>query len=250
MPVRLTIRLKKDPAERMNYSCSSLFQGAMMEQIDPVYGQVLHEQGLKPYTMNLQFSENEIFWNVIALSETAEVNIIDVLLKDNFQEVLIKKKNLVFPIIDKKVYRNSYSELFEQNYLKNRSRYIKIRFMTPTAFKSNKQYQNYPTPKWIFQSLMLRYDAYADDSVIYSEELLDHYSTHIQTAAYNLRSVSFALEGIWIPAFLGEVTYKINGNQSAVNLAYVLLRFGEYAGVGIKTALGMGRIDVSEGKNG
>lgn len=250
MPAKLTLTLKQDSPERLNYSSSSLFQGVIMERIDPEYGCILHEQGLKPYSMNLQFTTEGILWDIIALSDTADSNIITPLLKDDFQKVLLKKKNLVLHVMDKRVARHSYDELFEQNYFGERERYIKIRFMTPTAFKSDKKYQNYPTPRWIFQSLMLRYDAYAENSTVYSDELLDHYSNHVQMVSYHLRSISFALEGIWIPAFLGEVIYKISGNQSAVNLAYVLLRFGEYAGVGIKTALGMGKIEVLEGKHG
>ena len=56
------------------------------------------------------------------------------------------------------------------------------------------------------------------------------------------------MEGIRIPAFLGTVTLKIDGPQQMVNLIHLLLRFGEFSGVGIKCAMGMGAIELLEKK--
>lgn len=67
---------------------------------------------------------------------------------------------------------------------------------------------------------------------------------------YNLRSVSFSLEGVKIPAFMGDITIKMNGTQTMANFARMLFLFGTYAGVGIKTSLGMGSIQLIQRKGG
>ena len=46
---------------------------------------------------------------------------------------------------------------------------------------------------------------------------------------------------------------KINGTNQIVSLLHMLLAFGEYSGIGIKCALGMGAVAIEErstGKNG
>ena len=63
-----------------------------------------------------------------------------------------------------------------------------------------------------------------------------------QIVRYDLKSVSFSLEGVRIPAFVGKITIKINGTKTMADFANMLVEFGTYSGVGIKTALGMGCI--------
>ena len=48
--------------------------------------------------------------------------------------------------------------------------------------------------------------------------------------------------------FVGEICLKIKGPSLMVNLVNVLLQFGEYAGTGIKTAIGMGAFRIVEDK--
>ena len=50
----------------------------------------------------------------------------------------------------------------------------KIRFITPCSFKSNNQYQNMPSIRWITQSLMHKFDAYAKITKTYDAQALEH----------------------------------------------------------------------------
>ena len=45
-----------------------------------------------------------------------------------------------------------------------------------------------------------------------------------------------------IPAFVGSVVLKCHGPQPMIGLVRMLLKFGEYAGIGIKTSMGMGGV--------
>ena len=92
---------------------------------------------------------------------------------------------------------------------------------------------------------MNKYDASAESNVMMDEEVLDQLSTDTIMIGYRLQSVSFQLEGVRIPSFIGEVRWKIRGPQTMVNYANMLLKFGTYSGVGIKTSLGMGAIEIN-----
>ena len=61
---------------------------------------------------------------------------------------------------------------------------------------------------------------------------------------YNLRSTKYLLGDVKIPSFFGEIECYINAPQHIVNMVHMLAEFAEYSGVGIKTTLGMGGIDV------
>jgi CRISPR-associated endoribonuclease Cas6 len=118
--------------------------------------------------------------------------------------------------------------------------------VTPTSFKSGGEYLIYPTVRLLFQSLIKKYDAVSEATEIYTPEVLRDLEENIAVIGYRLRSTFFGVEGVKVPAFVGELTIKIGGPQQLVNLAYMLLRFGTFSGAGIKTAMGMGGLELVE----
>ena len=132
----------------------------------------------------------------------------------------------------------------ESTYFGECSRYLTLSFDTPTAFKKQGRYQFYPTVFHIFQSLIMKYDAVVNDNRIYSEEIMDQIEEFVEVKNYSLNSTAFSLEGTKIPSFRGTLQLKIKGPQMFCNLIHLLAKFGEYSGVGIKTAMGMGAMHI------
>ncbi len=93
---------------------------------------------------------------------------------------------------------------------------------------------------------MNKYSASSTDMEMYDAETLEQLVSNSEITQYKLRSVQFPLEGIKIPSFKGELTIKINGTITMAKYARLLARFGEYSGVGIKTAIGMGGLRLKE----
>ena len=89
---------------------------------------------------------------------------------------------------------------------------------------------------------MNKFDSFAGNMSIKDEEVLNHLVRHTKLISYKLRSTFFHLEGIKIPSFTGEISIRINGPETLANLANLLIYFGNWAGVGIKTSLGMGAV--------
>lgn len=135
-------------------------------------------------------------------------------------------------------------ELINQFYFEDGERYIKIQFQTPTAFKRQGNYEFYPDLQLIYQSLMNKYDLASTDDMVKSDELLEELLEYSRIIQYNLRSCYFPMGRAKIPAFMGTMTVKITGPQGMVNFANMLFQFGTYSGVGIKTAIGMGSIEI------
>lgn len=239
---RLVITLEKSPDKRLNYNISSLFHGILMEHIDFAYADMLHETGLKPYSHYLEFNKDSIKWNIQTISEEAKRHIINPLIDECFNTIYVKHKDLNIKITDKILTDITYRQLIDEKYFKDSSRFFNIRFLTPCSFKSRGRYVFHPTLSLIYQSLMNKFDTGAADFTLKSEEVLEQLETYSEIVGYNLKSTRFHLEGVSIPAFVGGIGIKVNGPQPMVNLVNLMLSFGEYSGIGIKCALGMGGV--------
>ena len=248
MLTSLTIRLKGEEGFHHGSFMASLLQGVLMEKIDPKYAEHLHIMGVHPYSQNIQVKDDTIFWTVNTLSADAERHIITPLLKSEDSSLFLSHREETLKIIDKHTESISYDELVQKYYLGNNDRVLTLQFLTPTGFKQNGRYCIFPTGRLIFQSLMMRYDAGAEESSIFSEELVEEFEQYTEITDYRLRSVRFSMEGVRIPSFTGECTIRIRGPQQLVNVAHMLAQFGKYSGVGIKTGLGMGAMNVKDSR--
>ena len=242
-----TIRIscKGHEGIRYSYNMASEFQGALMKSISSTYAERMHESGAHPYSQYLQVNGTDICWIVNTLTEEAYQEIARPLLDQSFQKVELYSHKDQLTIINKEVTaEDSYNHLVEQYYFGDSDPLIRLRFLTPASFKSENQYCIFPTTRLIFQSLMLKYDAFSDSSTIYSEDLLDQFQRYASITGYRLKSTAFYLSGARIPSFIGEVFLKVHGSRQLSNIARMLLKYGEYSGVGIKTGMGMGAVCV------
>ena len=92
--------------------------------------------------------------------------------------------------------------------------------------------------------ILIACDAVMKDESMIDEETLEQLCENSRVMRYDLKSVPFHLEGIKIPAFIGKITIKLTGTQTLANFAHLLLQFGTYSGIGIKTAIGMGAVKI------
>lgn len=243
MITKLELKIRYESEEKLSYNIASVMHGILMEHVDRKYGNEMHENGLKPFTQRVcDVKEDEFTWEICTMTEDAKEQIIDHLI--TLEQFHMKHRNLTLKVYERSFKQVSYDALVENYYFNEQSRYITIKFYSPTAFKSQGQYIFMPTVRLIFQSLIHKYDSFSTGTMVGDEETLEHIERYVYIKRYQLRSVNFSLEGIRVPAFTGTITLHVRGPQQLVNLIKMLTVFGEYSGIGIKTALGMGRIQV------
>ena len=246
MPSALTLTMTGDADKRHGAYIASLLQGVIMTQIDPAYARRLHESSIHPYSQFVVEEEGKIQWHVHALTKEAETEILGPLMDPSFSEVELLHRKETLLIKEKLQKKESYEDLIQGYYLGDCSRNINLQIRTPMAFKQSGKYCIFPTPRLIFQSLMLRFDACSPDSTIFTPELLEEFETLTEIADYRLHSVRFSMEGVRIPSFMGDLRIRIHGPQQMANVAWMLAKFGEYSGIGIKTGMGMGAVQIKE----
>ena len=244
MLAKITLKLKSKDEKKITVNMSSVFQGILMELLDEDYVAKLHIDQRHPYSQHIKSEDNIIYWTVTSLNKEAYEKIILRLLTSELTQIYSKYHDITLEIQDKKLECIEEQEFLQKQYFKDFARTFDVTFLTPVSFKSNGRYMNYPTVRWLFQSLMNKHDCAEEVNKIFDEDVLQIIEEQVSIVQYKLRSTTFYLEGMKIPSFIGNIRLHAKCNQSIVNLINYLLKYGEYSGVGIKCAIGMGAISV------
>ncbi|MGB7412590.1 MAG: CRISPR system precrRNA processing endoribonuclease RAMP protein Cas6 [Thermosynechococcaceae cyanobacterium] len=115
---------------------------------------------------------------------------------------------------------------------------IKLKFCSPTSFKQQQHIQPFPLPELVFGSLLRRWNTFAPESlqfpVVEWQGLI---------AAYDLKTRALKMKGGAEIGAQGWVNYRFPDPEQA-RIATVLAHFATFAGVGRKTAMGMGQTQL------
>lgn len=230
--------------ETLDYKQSSNLQGVIMENIEGEYAEILHQSNLKPYSQCIVKQEDKKIWYIRTVTEEAYKKIIIPLSLLN--EFEIKNGQVHVNIVRRNFETCAENELLKEFYEVPASRYLNLTFQTPTAFKSNGKYVFYPDIRMVYQNLMMKYTASSEEMAMIDEDTLEQLTQNSEIVRYHLRSIPFPVEGVNIPGFVGSIRLKIKGTDTMARYARMLIKYGQYSGVGIKTAMGMGAIALAE----
>ena len=241
MLTQITIPFESREKIRYTSHAASLFHGLLMEQLPAEYADVLHENAQRPFSQSILPQEGGGVWKVSLLTAEDAARIVPALMQLKTAEILQKKDVLTFA--EPAQQSISYADLFRRHYImSDPPGRIRLYFETPAAFKSGGQYLNMPTARLILHGLVRRYDMTCGIHDTVYDTLFDEIEQRVTISGFRIRSASFSLESVRIPAFLGEITLRVSGNQVFRSYINMLCDYAQYAGVGIKTALGMGRV--------
>jgi CRISPR-associated endoribonuclease Cas6 len=116
---------------------------------------------------------------------------------------------------------------------------IYLKFKSPTAFKQGrKKIQPFPLPELVFGSLLRRWNAFSPEDLHFPA--LDWQGL---VSAFDLKTQVLPLEGGPQIGSVGWVRYRFPDDEQA-RIASVLAQYAFFAGVGLKTAMGMGQVQL------
>lgn len=229
--------------EVMSWSTGPYLQGALMERVDAEYASTLHRLPFNPYSQYCVWEGDALLWRVSALTREASARILDPL--RGLERIEVRRANATFEVV------KATQETLPVKALVDRVREagpprVRVRFATPTAFKSQGSYVIMPSVRLMLQNLLMHYGQVYDENKEGFAETVEYVDAHARISSYNLRSSYFdnVGGGRRIPAFVGTATVSLRGPDMACGLARMLLEFGEFAGVGVKTSMGMGGFTI------
>lgn len=113
---------------------------------------------------------------------------------------------------------------------------IELRFLSPTSFKQNRGVQPFPLPELVFNSLLRRWNTFSPPELQFPEV-----EWNGLVSAYDLKTHALKMEGGAEIGTQGWVKYRFLDSEQA-RIATILTHFATFAGVGRKTAMGMGQV--------
>ena len=219
-----------------------------MELINPAYAACLHQLPFNPYSQYVVMDDSgdTLRWRVNILTDEAARQLQSPLLE--LSSVCLRALDVELAVAKTQVEQIPLKNLTDLMYSSQEPR-TSIRFLTPTSFKSKGEYIILPSIRLIFQNLLMRYEQVYSGSKEIDFETVDFIEAHTRVTSYGLKSRYFSNVGGRfgkIPAYIGGMTLSFSGPSTLVGLAKMLLAFGTYSGVGIKTSMGMGAMAFDE----
>lgn len=243
-----TLKIKLETEERIKFAYGSLFHGWLMQILNTDYVEILHNQQLNPYSQYLYFDkvENCYIWKISTFTDEAREQIIEPLLKSNKKIIELTYNNLNFKIKSKELLEEkTYKEIADEAFLSEEVKHIlKLKFLTPTTYKSNGDYQLFPDIKALYTSIYNKWNTFSPEISLADEEVFKHLSEHSQIIKYNLKSIKYDIEGVKLASFIGEISVLIKGPHELARISNMLFEFAKYSGIGAKTSLGMGGVEI------
>lgn len=234
--------------EKIKYSHGSLFHGLLMEYLEPEYADFLHNQTLNPYSQYVFFDKekNNYVWRISTLTKNAKINIIDRLIENIGSSITLTHNDIRLNVKSKNIINvRTYKEFVDKNFLQeNRKNILNVKLLTPTTYKSNGEYQMFPQVSALYYSVYNKWNLFSDKISLADEEVFQHIINHSQLIRYNLKSYKYCLEKVALNSFIGDISILLKGTKELAFISNMLLEYAKYCGLGAKTSIGMGGIEI------
>lgn len=241
MITQFQIKLCPDRAYTARPEWGYRLYAALLEQTAEPFGSAVHRDGVTPISQFLSIGPDAVTWTVNLLGAESEQSL-SALLEEQ-QTIRLKKDRVCVQIADCRVDAiRDVEELFARAAGQDGDHVLRVQ--TPAAFKSQGEYLNLPTSRLIVQSLIRKWNGCFPDCPIEDEDGqgMEALAAGLRCRRFELRDRDYHLKGHAIPGFVGELMVENRLTGFHRELADVLLLFSGYAGIGIKTALGMGGV--------
>ena len=232
--------------QRASSAMGSVLHGALMERLPADVAEFLHTQNLRPYSQSVHYEKESerTLWRINTLTD--EMGAIVEGLLGEAEGIYLRQKGYAISI-------QNFCCVAEMDDVALADRYFlpddaprgaELTFRTTTAFKRDGQYVLLPEIYLIVQSLLARWALYCPQVQIEAEDLAQQLGAACRISQYALRTAGFSVDGHALRGFRGTLSVGFTGTDSVRRILAMLMEFAPYAGVGIKTALGMGAVDA------
>ncbi len=245
---KFILQCNQNSEHRVNYHWGSVMHGILHENIPTELSAILHEDGLRPYAQYIlpTYETGELDWHISTWNDAVAKAI-----ENNFQkgfeckikakEAQLRVKNIQHEAITEEAWALPYFTTEEPEDV------YTIRFLTPCTHKTEGRYATFPATDFIINGLYRRFSSFSKVINLDDVEVMRTLCSNTEIAGYQLQDAIFYMEKTRIKGYTGTVTLKTYGNAQLRRLTGMLINFAEYAGIGVKTSIGMGGCAISKG---
>lgn len=242
MMQKITLKVTTSDQQPLSSNWGYSLYGVLAQCTNSAYIETLHQQNSTPIHQFLEVLPNrtEALWHIHLLNDDA-IHFFGEAIEGR-ASFTVQQYHTNLQILTKNVEMALSETDFCHKHLVEFpcERRQTLQFLTPIGFKSHDAYQIFPTEELIIKSLWNHWQQHSTELSLEGDDVQRQLIENVQIVDYRLRSTHFPLKGVKIPSFTGKLILKIHGPAPLVRLVNLLTYFGEYSGVGMKTALGMG----------
>jgi len=107
----------------------------------------------------------------------------------------------------------------------------------------------FPQESLILQSLISRWNVSFPEAPMDDEDAFQALLRGIHIVDYNLHTTRYPMKQVRLPAFQGRISIETRLPAPMMALWTTLYSFAPYAGIGVKTTLGMGGVSMMKASN-
>ena len=204
-------------------------------------GDTLHEQGMRPISQYIERDGECVRWVVNLLNDEA-VELFGPILEREKAAQLHQSK-LAFGTHEIETIASAQDFIARTRNMEEGSRFS-LELVTPTAFKQGGRYAIFPQESLMLQSLIARWGLCFPAFPLDDADAVQAMLAGIHIVDYRLHTLRHALKQTKIPSFQGRVILEAHLPVPLMEIVKTLYVFAPYAGMGIKTALGMGGVKI------
>lgn len=229
---------------RIHHSMASIFHGVLMEIITSESADLYHHLTLRPYSQTVYWDvlRKAAFWRIGTLTDEAYERVL--LPLEKVDTLWLQQKQYSVGLQPMQLVEQTSFENLSQHFIKTEMppNGAEWRCLSVMSFKQNGRYVILPDSRLFYQSLLQRWNTFSDTVKMEEEGLLEQLASHCRLTKYQLQSKNFSVNGSTIYGCDGWLRYTFFGYDMLKRLQGILVAFAPYAGLGVKTALGMGAV--------
>lgn len=232
----------------VNPSWGTVLHGMLTERLSPRMQEMIHGEGPRPFAQYLRIGEpGQVRWQINTWSDDFAQEVTAAFQPGG--QMMLTQKNL--PLTCLSVTHQAVTEeewalpFFTDPQVQ---RMYDVQFHTPCSHKRDGEYLLFPQPDVMMRGLWRKMESLSGVVEMNDREAMEDAARSVAIANYRMHSTVFHLEGVHVGCFTGKMTMYLRGNPHLVRLSAMVLNFANYAGIGIKTSLGMGGCTVSPRK--
>lgn len=240
------VRLALTSQENIRISSDFVYNiyGAWMRTLEPEQADFIHNERSMNQNLRVDFSHPHSALLTINLLTEETAHYMLPLIKET-RQYFLRKHNCTLVAQEPKIHEIKEEDLINPYFMsiccQNR---ITLRLTTPTTFKTNNHYAIFPTPELIIQSAVAKWNMLGLNVTVEDQQAVQQLMESTMITNYRLNSSRYYLKDTRIQSFLGSVTLSIHGPEPMVRLFNMLMHVLQYTGLGIKTSLGMGGVEI------
>lgn len=204
-------------------------------------GDALHEQGTRPISQYVRRDGENVQWVVNLLTDEAVELFTPILETETAAQ--LHQGTVAFGEHAVETVDSAQTLIARARNLPENPRFA-LELMTPTAFKQNGRYVIFPQESLIVQSLVNRWGLCFPELPLDDPDAIQAILAGVHIVDYRLHTVRHPLKQTRIPSFQGRVILEAHLPVPLMEIVKTLYVFAPYAGLGIKTALGMGGVKI------